>query len=539
MPGVRTNESDEMGLPPLDGGRDENDVVVSAAAEQRKCRERYRQHTRDHQEPGDFVITHPDTATGHDADNFTVMSRPPATQFSISLRVTLANVPGVLGRLATAIGEAGGNIYAIEGFVAKGSVIQREIVVNCRSVEHQADVVAAVRDTEGITLHDWWDRTFRMHEGGKIEVLPLCPVGDQEDLSMAYTPGVARVCMAIANDESQADEYTIRKNTVAIVSDGTAVLGLGDIGPKAAMPVMEGKALLFKEFGGVDAFPICLDVSSPEEIIETVVRLAPTFGGINLEDIAAPGAFQVEEALKELLDIPVFHDDQHGTAVVTLAALENALRITGKQMADLSIVISGVGAAGVAIGKILLGAGATQIVGVDSRGAVYDGRGGLNQWKQWFAENTNPERKQGSLSGVIHGADVFIGVSAPDILTVDDVKAMADDPVVFAMANPDPEIRPELVEGLVRVMGTGRSDYPNQINNVLAFPGIFRGALDARATDITENMKLAAAEAIAASVTDDELNEAFIMPPVFDKSVSRRVAAAVAQAAIADGVCRP
>ncbi len=467
------------------------------------------------------------------------MSRPPATQYSIHLRVSLDNVPGVLGRLATAIGETGGNIYAVDSFVAKGTQVDRDIVVNCRSVEHQTEVVEAVRDTPGITLHDWWDRTFRMHEGGKIEVLPLCPVGDQEDLSMAYTPGVARVSTAIADDEALADTYTIRKNTVAIVSDGTAVLGLGDIGPKGAMPVMEGKALLFKEFGGVDAFPICLDVSTPEEIIETVVRLAPTFGGINLEDIAAPGAFQVEEALKELLDIPVFHDDQHGTAVVTLAALENALRITGKRMADLSIVISGVGAAGVAIGKILLGAGAGQLVGVDSRGAVYDGRDGLNTWKQWFAEHTNPDRRQGSLGDVMHGADVFIGVSAPDVLTTDDVRAMADDPIVFAMANPDPEIRPELAASLVRVMGTGRSDYPNQINNVLAFPGIFRGALDARASSITEHMKRAAATAIAESVTDEELSETFIMPPVFDTSVSRRVAEAVAAAAVADGVCRP
>ena len=467
------------------------------------------------------------------------MSRPPATQYSIHLRVSLSNVPGVLGSLATAIGNAGGNIYAVDSFVAKGTQVDRDIVVNCKSVEHQSEVVEAVRNTPGITLHDWWDRTFRMHEGGKIEVLSLCPVGDQEDLSMAYTPGVARVCNAIAADESLADEYTIRKNTVAIVSDGTAVLGLGNIGPKGAMPVMEGKALLFKEFGGVDAFPICLDVSSPREIIETVVRIAPTFGGINLEDIAAPGAFEVEEALKELLDIPVFHDDQHGTAVVTLAALENALRITGKRMADLSIVISGVGAAGVAIGRILLGAGATHVVGVDSKGAVYDGRDGLNHWKQWFAENTNPDGKHGALSDVMHGADVFIGVSAPDILTVDDVKNMADDPIVFAMANPDPEIRPELVGGIVRVMGTGRSDYPNQINNVLAFPGIFRGALDARAKEITENMKLAAAGAIAESVSDAELSETFIMPPVFDKSVSQRVAAAVATAAVADGVCRP
>ncbi|WP_394935997.1 NAD-dependent malic enzyme [uncultured Ilumatobacter sp.] len=466
------------------------------------------------------------------------MSTPTATQFSITLDVTLDNVPGVLGRLCSAIGEAGGNIFAIEGFVAKGEELERDIVVNCRSIEHQQDIVDAVVATDGVTLEAWHDRTFRMHEGGKIEVLSLLPVGDQDDLSMAYTPGVARVCKAIAADERLADEYTIRKNTVAIVSDGTAVLGLGDIGPKGAMPVMEGKALLFKEFGGVDAFPICLDVSSPEEIIETVIRLAPTFGGVNLEDIAAPGAFQVEEALKEALDIPVFHDDQHGTAVVTLAAVENALRITGKNMADLSIVISGVGAAGVAIGKILLGAGATKIVGVDSKGAVYDGRDGLNSWKQWFAENTNPDSKQGELSDVMHGADVFIGVSAPDVLTVDDIGNMNVDPIVFAMANPDPEIRPELVGDLVRVMGTGRSDYPNQINNVLAFPGIFRGALDAQATDITENMKLAAAKAIAESVSNDELNEDNIMPSVFDRSVSMAVAAAVAKAAITDGVSR-
>lgn len=467
------------------------------------------------------------------------MSKPPATQYSISLDVTLDNVPGVLGRLCTAIGEAGGNIFAIEGFVAKGRELERDIVVNCSGVDHQAEVVAAVEAVDGVVLEEWHDRTFRMHEGGKIEVLSLCAVGDMDDLSMAYTPGVARVCTAIAENESLADEYTIRKNTVAIVSDGTAVLGLGDIGPKGAMPVMEGKALLFKEFGGVDAFPICLDVSSPEEIIETVIRLAPTFGGINLEDIAAPGAFQVEEALKEALDIPVFHDDQHGTAVVTLAAVENALRIVGKNMEDLSIVISGVGAAGVAIGKILLGAGATKIVGVDSKGAVYNGRDGLNAWKQWFAENTNPDGKKGALSDVMPGVDVFIGVSAPDILTVEDIGNMNSDPIVFAMANPDPEIRPELVGDLVRVMGTGRSDYPNQINNVLAFPGIFRGALDARATDITEGMKLAAAKAIAESISDEELSETNIMPSVFDRDVSMAVAKAVAAAAVADGVCRP
>jgi malate dehydrogenase (oxaloacetate-decarboxylating) len=464
------------------------------------------------------------------------MSKPPATQYSISLQVSLENVPGVLGRLAASVGEVGGNIYAVDSFVAKGNVVEREMVVNCSSVEHQTEIVEAVRNTEGITLHDWWDRTFRMHEGGKVEVLSLCPVGDMDDLSMAYTPGVARVCTAIANDESLADIYTIRKNTVAIVSDGTAVLGLGDIGPKGAMPVMEGKALLFKEFGGVDAFPICLDVSSPEEIIETVIRLAPTFGGINLEDIAAPGAFQVEEALKEALDIPVFHDDQHGTAVVTLAALENALRITGKKMADLSIVISGVGAAGVAIGKILLGAGATKIVGVDSKGAVYDGRDGLNSWKQWFAENTNPDGKQGALSDVMHGADVFIGVSAPDVLTVDDIDNMNFDPIVFAMANPDPEIRPELVGDRVAVMGTGRSDYPNQINNVLAFPGVFRGMLDVHATRCTIEMKHAASDALAALVPEPTADR--VIPGAFEPGVAEAVAEAVRKKAIELGHVR-
>jgi malate dehydrogenase (oxaloacetate-decarboxylating) len=390
----------------------------------------------------------------------------------------------------------------------------------------------------GVTVLDHHDRTFRMHEGGKIEVLPLFPVGDEDDLSMAYTPGVARVCKAIAEDEALADEYTIRKNTVAIVSDGTAVLGLGDIGPKAAMPVMEGKALLFKEFGEVDAFPICLDVSTPEEVIETVVRLAPTFGGINLEDIKAPGAFEIEAELKRRLDIPVFHDDQHGTAVVALAGLQNALRVVGKNMADVSVVVAGLGAAGIAVGKILLEAGVGHIVGLDRAGAVWNGREDLNSAKQWFAENTNQRMLKGSAADVLVGADVFLGLSGPGLITADDVKSMAADPVIFAMANPDPEILPEEVEGLVGVMATGRSDYPNQINNVLAFPGIFRGALDARASDITEGMKLAAALAIAESISSDELAADFIIPSVFDKSVSIRVAEAVRDAAIKEGVSR-
>lgn len=462
----------------------------------------------------------------------------PAAHYSVNLRVRLDNRPGVLGRLAVALGEAGGNIFAIDGFVAKGPVLERDIVVNCTDVDHQNHIIKVAADVDGVDLLDHYDRTFRMHEGGKIEVLPLCPVGDRDDLSMAYSPGVARVCTAIAENPALADTHTVRRNTVAIVSDGTAVLGLGDIGPKAAMPVMEGKALLFKEFGNVDAFPICLDVDSPEELIETVVRLAPTFGGVNLEDIAAPGAFEIEAALKDQLDIPIFHDDQHGTAIVALAGLNNALKVVGKNMEDISVVMAGVGAAGVAVGKILLGAGVGSIVGVDRHGAVYDGRENLNSAKQWFAEHTNPDHRSGSISEMLAGADVFLGLSGPDLLTVDDVRSMADDPIVFAMANPDPEIRPELVTDIVSVMATGRSDYPNQINNVLAFPGVFRGALDASASDITENMKLAAAEAIAASVSDDELSAEFIVPSVFDKEVPARVAAAVAEAAQADGVCR-
>ncbi len=463
---------------------------------------------------------------------------PPSTQYSISVSVTLDNRPGVLGELATAIGSAGGSIFSIDGFVAKGPVLQRAIVINCRSVAHQAEVIAAIDGLENVELHDWHDRTFRMHEGGKIEVLPLCPVGDREDLSMAYTPGVARVCLAIAEDESVADTHTIRRNTVAIVSDGTAVLGLGDIGPKAALPVMEGKALLFKEFAGVDGFPIVLDVDNPDDLIETVVRIAPTFGGINLEDIAAPAAFYVETELKRRLDIPVFHDDQHGTAVVALAALENAVQVVGKKLTDITVVISGIGAAGLAIGKILLNAGVPTIIGTDRKGAIYDGRDGLNEAKQWFAENTNAQKVQGSVGAVLKGADVFIGVSGPGIITVEDIKSMAADPIVFALANPDPEIQPEAVEGLVAVMATGRSDYPNQINNVLAFPGIFRGAFDARATDITENMKLAAAKAIAASVDPAELSASHVVPSVFDMSVPVRVAQAVADAARLDGVAR-
>jgi malate dehydrogenase (oxaloacetate-decarboxylating) len=462
----------------------------------------------------------------------------PTAAFSVNLLVQLDNAPGTLGRLAAEIGALGGNIAAVSGFEAKGPIVTEDVVVHCRDEAHAAKIVDAVKVVAGVVLLDAYDRTFRMHEGGKIKVDPTVATRDRDDLSMAYTPGVARVCMAIHERPELSFDYTIRKNTVAIVSDGTAVLGLGDIGPLGAMPVMEGKALLFKEFGGVDAFPICLDTNDPEEIVETVVRLAPTFGGVNLEDIAAPKCFSIEEALKERLDIPVFHDDQHGTAVVTLAALRNALKIVGKKMDEITVVIAGIGAAGVACGKILLSAGVQNIIGTDRQGAIFMGRDNLNFAKEWFAHHTNSERRSGSLAEVLPGADVFIGVSGPNLVTASDVRKMAADPIVFAMANPDPEIRPEECDGLAAVMATGRSDYPNQINNVLAFPGIFRGALDVGATDITETMKVAAADAIADAVSDEALSPSFIIPSVFDRQVPYAVAHAVAGAAIAEGITR-
>ena len=466
------------------------------------------------------------------------MADTPTPAYSVRIRVRMENEPGMLGRLAIAIGEVGANISALQGFEVKTATLDEDLVVNCRSEAHQDQVRGAVASVAGIEILEFEDRTFKMHEGGKIEVLPLAPVRDVEDLSMAYTPGVARVCMEIAKNPAAAHRYTIKKNTVAIVSDGTAVLGLGDIGPEAAMPVMEGKALLFKHFAGVDAFPICINTRNPDEIIETVLRLEPTFGGINLEDIAAPGAFEVEERLDAEMDIPVFHDDQHGTAIVTLAALENALKIVDKRMDDLKVVVAGVGAAGVAVSKILMNGGVRNIIGADRQGAVHTGRSDLNPSKRWFAENTNPDGLSGSLAELLPGADVFIGVSGPNLINRADVMAMAKDPIVFAMANPDPEIRPELIQDVAAVIATGRSDFPNQINNVLAFPGVFRGALDAGARRITENMKVAAAHAIAATVLPEELAPNWVIPSVFNPAVAESVAAASAAAARADGVCR-
>jgi malate dehydrogenase (oxaloacetate-decarboxylating) len=471
-------------------------------------------------------------------DRFGLGMGTPTTQYSVRLRVEQENRPGTLGRLTTAIGDAGGSIGAIDLVEVVGDRMVRDLTVLAVDEGHVERIRAAVEDLEGIHVRDVADRTFLMHMGGKIEVRSRVPLTNRDDLSMAYTPGVARVCNAIAEDPEQVHTYTIKQNTVAIVTDGTAVLGLGDIGPYAALPVMEGKAMLFKEFAGIDAFPICLNVDSTDELVASVERLEPVFGGINLEDIAAPACFEIEERLKASLDIPVFHDDQHGTAVVVLAALENSLKVVDKKMEDLKVVVAGVGAAGVAITKILLQAGVPNVIGVDRKGAIYEGRDDLNAAKQWLAENTNPEQRRGAIHEVMPGADVFVGVSGPGLITRDDLRVMHDDPIVFALANPDPEITPEQADGLAAVIATGRSDYANQINNVLCFPGIFRGALDAGATSITEGMKLAAADAIACSVPDNELAPSYVVPSVFNKRVVEMVAAAVAGAARAEGVCR-
>ena len=467
----------------------------------------------------------------------------PNPAYSVRLRVEVDNTPGSLGRLATAIGEAGGNIAALDIVEATTAAVLEDVTVDARDEDHATAIRAAVEALDGVHVHSVLDRTFLLHVGGKIEVRSKIPLRDRADLSMAYTPGVARVCNAIAAEPDQVHALTIKRNTVAIVTDGTAVLGLGDIGPEAALPVMEGKALLFKEFAGVDAFPICLrvdrnDPTGADQLVEAVERLEPVFGGVNLEDIAAPRCFEVEERLKASLGIPVFHDDQHGTAVVVLAALRNSLQVVGKRMEDLKVVIAGVGAAGVAIARILLEAGVPNVIGVDRKGAVYEGRSDLNAAKQWFAEHTNPESRKGALHEVMPGSDVFVGVSGPGLLLRDDLRVMHRDPIVFALANPDPEIVPETAAGMTAVLATGRSDYPNQINNVLCFPGIFRGALDAGAHSITEGMKLAAADAIAAAVSPAELSPNYVVPSVFNRRVVELVAAQVAAAAPAEGVVR-
>lgn len=467
------------------------------------------------------------------------MQSTPSASYSLTLRVRLPNRPGTLGEVTTAIGRVGGDIGAIDIVQVIRDAIVRDITVNAASSDHEDEITRTVESIPGVEVINVSDRTFLMHLGGKIEVRSKQPLKTRADLAMAYTPGVARVCEAIHQDPEKAYTLTIKKNTVAVVSDGTAVLGLGDIGPAAAMPVMEGKAMLFKEFANVDAFPICLSTKDPDEIVNTVKNIATAFGGINLEDISAPRCFQIEERLQQELDIPVFHDDQHGTAVVVLAALVNSLKITGKRIEDIKVVVNGVGAAGVACTKIIMAAGVRHVVGCDQNGALYSGRSEHMNWvKDWYAQNTNPEREQGSVRDVIRGADVFLGLSVPGVIGVEDVKRMAAQPVIFAMANPTPEIMPEEAAPFAAVMATGRSDYANQINNVLCFPGIFRGALNCRARQINEEMKLAAAHAIASIVKDDELHPDYIIPSVFDKRVAEAVARGVEEAAIRTGVAR-
>ncbi len=463
----------------------------------------------------------------------------PSASFSATIRVHLDNHPGAFARLAAAIGAAGGLLDAIDLVRVERAKKVRDVTVQATDAAHMHQIVEAVRALEGVEVEHVSDQTFLLHLGGKLRVEPKTPLTTRDQLSMVYTPGVARVSIEIAEHPEKVWNLTVKQNAVAVVSDGTAVLGLGNIGPEAAMPVMEGKAVLFKEFGGIDAWPICLATQDTDEIVAAVEAIAPGFGGINLEDISAPRCFEVEERLRESLDIPVFHDDQHGTAVVVLAALLNALKVVDKPIERIAVVISGVGAAGMATTKMLLAAGVRDIVGCDRHGALYSGRpGGLSASKAEYASVTNTRGARGSCDAALAGADVFIGLSGPGAISRAGVESMASDPIVFAMANPTPEIAPEEIEDLAAVMATGRSDYPNQINNVLAFPGIFRGALDVRARTITRNMELGAAEAIAASIDAEHLAADYIVPSVFNREVAPAVAAAVAKAAERDGVAR-
>jgi malate dehydrogenase (oxaloacetate-decarboxylating) len=462
----------------------------------------------------------------------------PSASYSFTMRIHAPQSPGSFARVAVAIGDAGAILGAIDLVRVESSTVVRDITVACVDAEHGERVVAAVRAVEDVTVDSVSDRTFLLHKGGKIEIRPKVPITTRDDLSMAYTPGVARISSAIHDDPAKAWALTIKGNTVAIVSDGTAVLGLGDIGPEAAMPVMEGKAMLFKEFAGVDAFPLCIDLKEPDAIVDFVKAAAPTFGGINLEDISAPRCFEIERRLRAELDIPVFHDDQHGTAVVVLAALVNALRVVGKRAEDVRVVMVGAGAAGVACTDILLAQGVGDVVVCDRHGMIHRGRSDLDAERTALADRTNRENRHGTADEALAGADVFIGVSVPGAVSAKAVRTMALDAIVFAMANPTPEVQPEEIRSDVAIVATGRSDYPNQINNVLAFPGIFRGALDVRAGEINEPMKLAAAHAIASVIPDNELSPDYIIPSVFNRRVSEAVGAAVAEAAVATGVAR-
>ncbi|KOP27949.1 malate dehydrogenase [Hapalosiphon sp. MRB220] len=457
----------------------------------------------------------------------------PNSSFSLTLRLEIPNRIGMLASVTQAIATTGGNLGQIDLIEQTRAVSIRDLTVDAASTEHAEAIVQAVKALPNIKLLNVYDRTFNLHRGGKISITSRISLKSVSDLAMAYTPGVGRICTAIAQNPEEVYKLTIKQNTVAIVTDGSAVLGLGNLGPGAALPVMEGKAMLFKEFAGIDAFPICLATQDTDEIVRTVKNIAPVFGGVNLEDIAAPRCFEIEQRLRRELDIPVFHDDQHGTAIVTLAALFNALKLVHKSIDQIRIVINGAGAAGIAIARLLQKAGADKIWICDSKGILSTSRTDLTEEKREFAV-----KAQGTLAGAMQAADVFIGVSAPGVVTPEMVRSMAKDPIVFAMANPIPEIQPELVNHEVAVMATGRSDYPNQINNVLAFPGVFRGALDCRAETITTSMYLEAASAIASLVKPSDLDREHIIPSVFDERVATTVAAAVQRAARQDGIAR-
>ncbi len=467
------------------------------------------------------------------------MPHQPSPSYSITLRLEIENRIGKFAQIATVLSLAGGDLGSVDIVrVEKGKII-RDITVNARDAEHEKAIAQAIKEIGGIRVIRVMDRTFSAHEGGKIEIHNKIAVKDRADLSMVYTPGVARVCMDIHEHKEHAYKYTIKGNSVAVITDGTAVLGLGDIGPEAAMPVMEGKAMLFKEFGGIDAFPIALNTKDTEEIIATVKNIAVPFGGINLEDISGPRCFEIEQRLQEMLDIPVFHDDQHGTAVVVLAALINVGRLLKKDIRKFRIVIAGAGAAGIANANMLTAFGIKDIIVCDRTGAVYHGRKKyMNPYKNLLAKKTNPRRIKGSIIDALTGANVFIGLSGPNVIAADDIRKMAKDPIVFALANPEPEVSPEDALPLAKILATGRSDYPNQINNVLGFPGIFRGLLDVKARGVNEAVKLAAARAIAQVISEDELHDDYIIPSIFDRKVASSVAHAVAEAARKTGLAR-
>jgi malate dehydrogenase (oxaloacetate-decarboxylating) len=455
----------------------------------------------------------------------------PSVSYSITVRLEVPSRGRAVSELTHAVESAGGAVTALDVTPFGHERLRVDVTCAARDTDHAEAIVAALSQIDGVVLSKVSDRTFLLHLGGKIETQSKVPLRNRDDLSMAYTPGVARVSMAIAANRDDVRRLTVKRNSVAVVTDGSAVLGLGNIGPYAALPVMEGKAALFKRFAGIDAWPVCLDTQDTDEIVRTVQIIAPAFGGINLEDISAPRCFEVERRLRDLLDIPVFHDDQHGTAIVVLAALTNALRVVGKKLPAVRIAMAGAGAAGTAVLKLLLASGATDIVVCDDQGAVHSGRPGLGASLRWTAEHTNAAGYSGDLAGALRNADVFIGLSAPNLLTGDDIATMAPDAIVFALANPDPEVDPEAAAEYAAVVATGRSDYPNQINNVLAFPGVFRGLLDAQSRTVTDEMLVAAARALAGVVSTAELGPHYIIPSVFNPDVASAVAAAVRDAA--------